>query len=97
MDVIAARERTSREGEIVTHWVRLGSAWNRDKGGLSVELDALPIADGEGRVRFLIVEPQARQEEVAEERQPAPAPAAAPRNGAERYQQQRQANGRSRF
>jgi hypothetical protein len=97
LDVIAARERTSKEGDISTHWVRIGSAWPRERGGWSVELDALPLPDSEGRVRFLLAEPK---QDGTEERQPAqaPAPAAVPRNGAERYQQQqRQAAGRSRF
>lgn len=49
-----------------TFWHRIGTAFPRDKGGFSLMLDSLPIADKEGRVMVLMVEqddnPQQRQD-----------------------------------
>ncbi len=39
-----------------TFWHRIGTAFPRDKGGFSLMLDSLPIADKEGRVMVLMVE-----------------------------------------
>jgi hypothetical protein len=56
-DVITARKRNDK-----TFWTNIGSAWVSEKGGMSVELSALPIPDHEGRVRMLIVEPKPRED-----------------------------------
>jgi hypothetical protein len=58
-DVITGRK--SKDGS-KTFWSNIGSAWPSDKGGMSIELSALPIPDHEGRVRMLIVEPKPRED-----------------------------------
>jgi hypothetical protein len=32
-----------------TYWVKIGSIWTKDDGGISMELDALPLPDESGR------------------------------------------------
>lgn len=32
-----------------TFWVKIGSIWTKDDGTVSIELDALPLPDNEGR------------------------------------------------
>lgn len=39
-----------------TFWHRIGTAWPRDNGGVSVTLDSLPIPGKDGKVSFLIVD-----------------------------------------
>ena len=39
-----------------TFWHRIGTAWPRDSGGVSVTLDSLPIPGKDGKVSFLIVD-----------------------------------------
>lgn len=39
-----------------TFWHRIGTAWPRDGGGMSVTLDSLPIPGKDGKVGFLIVD-----------------------------------------
>lgn len=43
-----------------TFWHRIGTGWPREKGGISVTLDSLPIAGKDGKVSFLIVDAEAR-------------------------------------
>jgi hypothetical protein len=33
-----------------TYWVKIGSIWTKDDGGVSMEFDALPLPDESGRV-----------------------------------------------
>jgi hypothetical protein len=50
-DVTTPRKR--KDGN--TFWMRIGSAWPAKEGeGFNVELDALPLADAEGRCSFII-------------------------------------------
>jgi hypothetical protein len=63
-DVITGRKNGEK-----TYWTNIGSAWESERGGMSVELSALPISDHEGRVRFLIVEPKERDEAKPAQRQ----------------------------
>ena len=44
--------RMKRDGS--TFWMRIGIGFARDDGGVMVNLDALPIADKEGRVALLV-------------------------------------------
>ena len=55
-DIITGR--TNKAGK--THWLKLGAAFPRDKGGFSLVFDALPLPDAEGRVSLLMVEPTDR-------------------------------------
>jgi hypothetical protein len=50
--------RETRNGKAYT--IRIGSAWVDQKGVTQGELDALPIPDKDGRVRFFLEEPKAR-------------------------------------
>jgi len=61
-DVISPRKRGDADK---TYWHRVGTAFEREKGGLSVVLDSLPLPDAEGQVRLLIVEAKARDEGAA--------------------------------
>lgn len=54
-DLISPRQRKDK-----THWVKVGAAFPRDKGGYSLVFDALPLPDAEGRVSLLMVEPTPR-------------------------------------
>lgn len=66
-DLITPRAR--KDGK--TFWVKLGAGFpNKDGQGFTLVLDALPVADAEGIVRVLMVEPrdnagQQRQEQPA--------------------------------
>jgi hypothetical protein len=62
-DVISPRKRGDADK---TYWHRVGTAFEREKGGLSVVLDSLPLPDAEGQVRLLIVEAKARDEAPAQ-------------------------------
>jgi hypothetical protein len=62
-DVISPRRRGDADK---THWHRIGAAFEREKGGLSVVLDSLPLPDAEGQVRLLVVEAKARDEAPAQ-------------------------------
>lgn len=48
--------RKRKDGK--TFWLKIGAAWPRDDGGFKVDLDALPIADAEGKVTLLISPPR---------------------------------------
>ena len=70
-DVISGRK--SKDGS-KTYWTKIGSAWPSEKGGMSVELEAYPLPDSEGKVRFLIVEPRDKVVELSQvQKGPAPA------------------------
>jgi hypothetical protein len=43
-----------------TFWHRIGTGWPRDKGGISVTLDSLPIPGKDGKVSMLIVDADAK-------------------------------------
>lgn len=57
-DLISPRPR--KDGK--THWVKVGAAFPRDKGGYSLVFDALPLPDAEGRVSLLMTEPKPRDD-----------------------------------
>ena len=57
-DLISPRPR--KDGK--THWVKVGAAFPRDKGGYSLVFDALPLPDAEGRVTLLMTEPKPRED-----------------------------------
>ena len=56
-DLISPRQRKDK-----TFWIKVGSAFERDKGGFSLVFDALPLPDAEGRVTVLMTEPKEREE-----------------------------------
>ena len=62
-DVISPRKRGDADK---TYWHRIGAAFDREKGGLSVVLDSLPLPDSDGQVRLLIVEAKTRDETPAQ-------------------------------
>jgi hypothetical protein len=62
-DVLSPRKRSDAHK---TYWHRVGTAFERERGGLSVVLDSLPLPDAEGQVRLLIVEGKARDEVPAQ-------------------------------
>jgi hypothetical protein len=55
-EIKSPRER--KDGK--TYWQPLGSLFVRDDGSVGGELDALPIPDKDGRVRFSCFEPRER-------------------------------------
>jgi hypothetical protein len=42
-DALCPIERKDERGEAKTFWVKLGAAWENDKGAISILLDALPV------------------------------------------------------
>lgn len=58
-DLISPRKRGDK-----TYWTRVGSAFPRDGGGFSLEFDALPLPDHEGRVRVLMSLPRDDQQQA---------------------------------
>ncbi len=52
-DLLSPRARKDK-----TFWVKIGAAFVRDKGGFSLQFDALPLPDAEGRVTVMMVEPR---------------------------------------
>jgi hypothetical protein len=63
-DLISPRAR--KDGK--TFWVRVGAAFPRDKGGFSLQFDALPLPDAEGKVTVLMTEPKERDDAPAPQR-----------------------------
>jgi len=61
-DIISPRKRGDADK---TYWHRVGTAFEREKGGLSLVLDSLPLPDAEGQVRLLVVEAKAHEEGTA--------------------------------
>jgi hypothetical protein len=53
-DLISPRAR--KDGK--TFWVKVGAGFARDKGGFSLQFDALPLPDAEGKVTVLMTEPK---------------------------------------
>lgn len=43
-----------------TFWLRIGSAWQNEKGLITVYLDSYPIPDKEGVVKMMLFEPDPR-------------------------------------
>jgi hypothetical protein len=60
-DVCAPRKRKQRDGTEKTFWVRLGAAFETDRG-TQIVLDALPIADNEGRCVMSLFDVKTRGE-----------------------------------
>jgi len=56
-DVSSPRPKSDGSG---TYWVRVGTAFQSDKGQISVILDAYPVPDEKGQVRMLLFEPRDR-------------------------------------
>jgi hypothetical protein len=58
-DLVSPRDRGEK-----TYWTRVGSLWLGDDGvnGSSLEFDALPLADKDGRVRVKVFEPREPQQ-----------------------------------
>ena len=56
MDISSPRKK--KDGG--TYWIKLGTAWFNDNGGIQLVFDALPIPDGEGRVVANLFEPRER-------------------------------------
>lgn len=48
-----------------TFWHRIGTGWPRDKGGISVTLDSLPVPGKDGKVSMLIVDADAKSDAPA--------------------------------
>ena len=63
-DLISPRAR--KDGK--TFWVKIGAGFTRDKGGFSLQFDALPLPDAEGKVTVLMTEPKEREEVPAPQR-----------------------------
>lgn len=61
-DVCAPRARKGKDGEEgKTFWVRVGAAFDNDKG-MQIVLDALPLPDRDGRCVMMLFEPKTRGE-----------------------------------
>lgn len=53
-----------------SYWVKIGSAWEGDKG-IQLVFDALPIPDSEGRCVANLFEPRPRQQSAEADRRDA--------------------------
>ena len=53
-----------------SYWVKIGSAWEGDKG-IQLVFDALPIPDSEGRCVANLFEPRQREQSAQNDRQDA--------------------------
>lgn len=55
---------TPRTNGEKTYWTKVGTAWFNDKGGISLEFDALPIPTlddkGQLKVRAMLFDPKSR-------------------------------------
>lgn len=60
LDVLTPKKWTTKDGEERTFWLRIGSAFPTRGGGTTVQLDALPLPDKEGRCTLLIAEQRER-------------------------------------
>jgi hypothetical protein len=49
LDACVPRKKKDKEGNEKTFWTKIGSIWTKDDGTVSIELDALPLPDNEGR------------------------------------------------
>ena len=56
-DVCSPRKRKSKDGEDKTFWVRVGAAFDNEKG-MQIVLDALPLPEGDGRCVLMLFEPR---------------------------------------
>ena len=54
-----ATPRKKKDGS--TFWVKIGTAWENDKG-IQLVFDALPLPDSEGRCVANLFEPKARED-----------------------------------
>ena len=59
-DVCSPRTRKDRDGQPKTYWVKVGTAWENEKG-ISITFDALPLPDEKGECRALLFEPKPKQ------------------------------------
>lgn len=60
-DVIAAVREYEKDGETKKVWINCGTLWEREKGGFSLTLDALPVKRNDNdQLSFLVVEPNER-------------------------------------
>lgn len=57
-DIMAPRKK--KDGG--TYWVKIGTAWLNDNGGIQLVFDALPIPDAEGRVVANLFDPKQPQQ-----------------------------------
>lgn len=55
--------RPKKDGSVF--WHRIGTAFERDNGGISVILDSLPLPDKDGRVVMNLWEPMERDRPAA--------------------------------
>jgi hypothetical protein len=60
-DVCVPRKRKGKDGEDKTFWVRVGAAFQNEKG-TQIVLDALPLPDADGRCVLMLFEPKDRQD-----------------------------------
>ena len=47
-----------------TFWLRVGSAWQNEKGLITVYLDSYPIPDREGAVKMMLFEPEPNKDPI---------------------------------
>lgn len=63
-DVCSPRKRAGKDGvEGKTFWVRVGAAFDNDKG-MQIVLDALPLPDPDGRCVLMLFEPKTAGEKT---------------------------------
>lgn len=62
-DLMTGRKYKTRDGQEKTAWTRVGTMFPRDKGGFSIQLEALPLnIDEKGGVRLMAFPPKDRDE-----------------------------------
>jgi hypothetical protein len=49
------------DGSGKTWWLKVGSAWQNDKGLITVYLDAYPTPDKDGVIKMMLFEPEPNQ------------------------------------
>lgn len=73
------RSYTTRDGEVKTTWVTVGSAWPTDAGGWRIQFDALPIPQvgksGQIETTVVLMQPKDDDRPASNTSRRAPAPA----------------------
>lgn len=74
--------RPKKDGK--TYWLKIGAAFPRDNGGFTLQFDALPISDAEGRCTVFMAEPRDTQDDYREKRATGSTSAGDPFDGGDR-------------
>lgn len=68
-NVATPKPKYNQPGE--TWWHRVGSAWQNEKGLITVYLDSYPIPDKDGVVKMMLFEPKDEDRPASPKQEPA--------------------------